>query len=345
MAQNNSSFNFSFKVLLTLLLKHRVMYVKLMVATLVLATITSLLITPKYRAETIVFPTSTNSISKSLLSDVTDRKQDLMQFGEDEDVDQLLQVLESEELKERLVKNFNLFAHYDIDTTSTTKNTELAAQLKQNIQFKRTEFTSVKIIVIDKDPMLAANMANAITFLYDTIKHTIQNQRAEQAYVIMLNQFNEGNREIKLEEDSLRKLRQMGINDYESQSERLNEAYGKAILEGRDGAAIKLNEKINTLSTYGGYYVTLRDDIYFKRKELARVKTKLDEAHMDLIQNVPAKFVVSKAHVPEQKYTPVRWLIVLICSVATTLLFAFMVCVYELRQELKDYFGITAIKY
>lgn len=332
--------DFSFRILLVLLVKHRIVYVKLMLATLLIAVIVSLLIPNKYKAEVIVFPTSTNSISKSLMSDVTERKQDLLQFGESEDVDQLMQILECDDLKQRLVQQFNLFAHYDIDTTSKTKNTELNLLLENNIQFKRTEYTSVKISVLDKDPVIAANMANAITALYDTIKHNIQRQRAQQAYLMVLNQYNEATKEIKNEEDSLRTLREMGINDYESQSERLTEAYGKAIVDGREGAANKLDAKIKTLSTYGGYYVTLRDDIYFKRKELARVKTKLDEAHMDVIQNVPSKFVVSAAQAPEKKHTPVRWLIVVISLLSTSLLFAITVCGYEMRHELIDYLGL-----
>ena len=333
---------FSIRNLLVLLIKHRVFYLKLMFATLVIASVVSLIMPNRYKAEVIVFPTSTNSISKSLMSDVTERKQDLLQFGESEDVDQLIQILMCDELKQRLVKQFNLFEHYDIDTTSKTKNTQLNILLENYIEFKRTEYTSVKISVIDKDPILAANMANAITALYDTIKHNIQRQRAQQAYLMVLNQYNDASTEIKAEEDSLRKLREMGINDYESQSERLTEAYGKAIVDGREGAADKLDAKIKILSTYGGYYVTLRDDIYFKRKELARVKTKLDEAHMDVVQNVPAKFVVSAARTPEKKHYPVRWLIVLISLVSTSVAFAIVVCGYEMRHEFMEYVGLNA---
>jgi uncharacterized protein involved in exopolysaccharide biosynthesis len=342
---DNSQFQFSFKTLITTLVKYRKLYLKLIGVTLLLAIIISLIIKNKYKAEVIVFPTSTNSISKSLMSDVTDRKQDLLQFGEDEDVDQLIQILESDELKDKLVKRFDLFTHYDIDIDSKTKNSEMGLLLRANILFKRTEYTSVKIIVTDNDPELAAKMANEITFLYDTIKHNIQRQRAEQAYLMVLNQYNDATGEIKIEEDSLRKLREMGINDYESQSERLNEAYGKAIIDGRDGAALKLNEKLKILSTFGGYYVTLRDDIYFKRKELARIKTKLDEAHMDVVQNVPSKFVVSAARVPEKKYYPVRWLIVLISLVSATILFALGICVYELRFELINYVGLDKLHF
>ena len=78
----------------------------------------SFLITPKYKSTVVLFPTSTNSISKALLADNFGGKQDIMEFGEEAQTEQLLQILNSNEIRGRAIKKFNLMQHYDIETDS-----------------------------------------------------------------------------------------------------------------------------------------------------------------------------------------------------------------------------------
>ena len=75
-------------------------------------------ITPKFQSTVILFPASTNSVSKALLSDQSGKGQDLMTFGEDEQAEQLLQILNSNKIRTRIIRKFNLMQHYDIDTSS-----------------------------------------------------------------------------------------------------------------------------------------------------------------------------------------------------------------------------------
>src|ERR1035437_5712062 len=82
-------------------------------------------ITPKYQSTVIMFPASTNSVSKALLSDQAGKGQDLMTFGEDEQAEQLLQILNSNKIRDRIIRKFSLMRHYDIDSTSDHKNESL----------------------------------------------------------------------------------------------------------------------------------------------------------------------------------------------------------------------------
>ena len=50
-------------------------------------------IPPKYKSTVILFPASTSSISKAVMEDHPGDKQDILAFGEEEQAEQLLQIL------------------------------------------------------------------------------------------------------------------------------------------------------------------------------------------------------------------------------------------------------------
>ena len=73
-----------------------------------ISVIISLTITPMYKSTVIMFPTATNSISKALISKTNVLKQDVLQFGEDEEAEQMLQILNSSSIREKIIEKYNL---------------------------------------------------------------------------------------------------------------------------------------------------------------------------------------------------------------------------------------------
>jgi uncharacterized protein involved in exopolysaccharide biosynthesis len=276
-------------------------------------------IPPKYESTVIMFPTSTASVSKSLLSQNPQGKQDLLQFGEEEQAEQLLQILNSDEIRSRVVAKYDLMNHYQIDTAAQYKYTELFKEYESNIKFKRTEFQSVRVDVLDTDPIMAANIANDIAALVDSVKNRMQQERAHKAMVIAETEYFGMRDYVQELEDSLNSLRAMGINDYESMSERFTEYYAKAILEGNQRAMSKLEEQLGTLSKYGGAYVSIRDILEHEKKQLSHLRVKYKEAKVDAEQTLPHKFIVNNAVPAEKKSYPVRWLIVMVTTVSAFL--------------------------
>ena len=111
---------------------------KLLIAISVVAAIASIIfsspffIPPKFKSTVVLFPSSTNSVSKALLSDNQSYKQDLLRFGEEEDAEQLLQILNSSKIRDRVIEKYNLMNHYDIDAEGKFKRTLLNKTLKNN---------------------------------------------------------------------------------------------------------------------------------------------------------------------------------------------------------------------
>lgn len=289
----------------------------------------SFFITPKYKATVIMFPTSTNSISKALMTENYGGKQDILEFGAEEQAEQLLQILNSNKIRARIIQKYNLLEHYDIKPDSKFKNTLLFNEYESNISFRRTEFMAVEIEVLDKDPQMAADIANDIAALLDSTKNTMQKERAIKGYKIVETEYNKLKTETKEMEDSLTELRKMGVNDYETQAEAYNTQLAIALSHNNLTGARALEEKIKTLSEFGGAYVSLRDALEYEKKQLSELKTKYEEAKVDAEQELPCKFIVNSAYKAEKKSYPIRWLIVVGSTLSALLLAVLAIVVVE----------------
>ncbi|MDZ7848938.1 MAG: Wzz/FepE/Etk N-terminal domain-containing protein [Owenweeksia sp.] len=92
-------------------------------------------IEPKYKSTVTVFPTMTNSLSKALLpQQFSSRGQDIMEFGAEEQAEQLLQILNSDAIRDQIIAKYNLLRHYDIDTSGKYVRTELYETYNDNVE-------------------------------------------------------------------------------------------------------------------------------------------------------------------------------------------------------------------
>lgn len=295
-------------------------------------------IKPRYKSSVTMFPTTNSSISKSLLSENNFEKENILQFGEEEQVEQMLQILNSDEIREKIISKYNLMEHYRINLDGRYPITELNKKFEENISFNRTEYLSIRVDVLDENPNLAADIANDIATLLDSVKTRMQHDRAAQGLAIVEREFYDFTKYIKAREDTLNKLRSIGVLDYGSQVERLSEAYGKALLAGNEKATDIIDGKMAILAQYGGLYSSISKDMDYDREALSRLKKKFEEAKVDATERIPHKFIVNSARVAEKKTYPIRWLIVLISTLSTFLLSIVMVIIIENIQRIRSSF-------
>ena len=285
------------------------------VSAIVISGIVSFLIQEKYKSTVILFPATTNSISKILYS----KTDDILEFGAEEEAEQMLQILSSEEIKMRIAEKYNLMSHYGIDSTCDQKRTLLENEFENNITLKRTELMSVKIDVLDKDPVMAANIANDIAALHDSVKIRIQKDRIGKALAIVEKEYNDKSKYVSALTDSLKYLNSFGLYDYESQSV-MNEQYAIAISKGDPRAIRLLEEKLQIIGKYGSTYLALREKLELQQTQLNSLQTKYEETKVDAEQQLPQKFIVSRAFPAEKRSYPVRWIIILVSTVSTLIL-------------------------
>ncbi len=311
MAKEKKPFSFTSVDLLVFAWDKRVILIIVSVAVAVLSAILSFRITELYKSSVVLFPASSTSVSKALLSDQYAGRQALLEFGEEEQAEQLLQVLNSDQIRNRIIQKYDLMDHYDIDPDYKYRHTLLNNKYSQYITFKRTKFMSIIIEVLDKDPVTAANIANDIAMLIDSTMNTIQHERVMLAYRTVENEYLELQHQIKDLEDSLNVLRNLGIYEYESQSEVMNDAYATAISENNVRAQKILEDQLKLLAKYGGAYVSIRDFLKYEKENLSELKAKYAEAKVEAEQVLPHKYIVNNAFPAERKSYPKKSIIVL----------------------------------
>src|SRR5210317_1704573 len=81
-------------------------------------------ITPKYKSTVVLYPTSSSSIAKALLGKNPSVEQDVMQFGEEEQTEQMLQILSSSIIRDKIIEKYDLMDHYEIDENARYRRTK-----------------------------------------------------------------------------------------------------------------------------------------------------------------------------------------------------------------------------
>lgn len=177
--------------------------------------IVSLNITPKFRSQVVFFPASSISVSKTLVesASISMDSRDILSFGSDDEAERMLQILHSNQIKEHIINKFDLMNHYEIDTTKPYPYTRLDSKYKGSIKFRRTEFMSIEVSVLDADPQTAADMANEIVAYIDSTVHNMRRERALEALSIVEKEYLASQQQVKLLGDSLKKEGRRGTEE------------------------------------------------------------------------------------------------------------------------------------
>lgn len=305
--KKQSSYNFSSVDLLIYIWNKRLILGAVGLVAAVASIIISLTITPMFRSSVIMFPTSGSSVARELLAVNYGGRYSLYGFGEENQAEQLLQVLHSEPIRARIIEKYDLMEHYEIDSDAKYPLTELRNQYNSNINFRLTEFMSVEISVMDKDPILSAAIANDICDLVDTVYNEMKKERAVVALGLVEEEYVSSQQHLVLMQDSVNRIAQ---------------EFSKNIPANGNST----NDLARAFADYGVNYLAM---IQLMRNEVGMVnhmRHRHNEARMEAEQSLPHKFVVERAIPPEKKAYPNKSLIVIVSTLAS-LLFALIILI------------------
>ena len=92
-------------------------------------------------------------------------------FSEESESEQLLELISALDIKLRVIDAFNLSEVYKISKSEPLYMTYILAEFNENVSFKKTDFETVEIQVMDTDPHRASAMCDSImTFLDDKVR-------------------------------------------------------------------------------------------------------------------------------------------------------------------------------
>ncbi len=294
------------------------------VVAIVVSALISLLLTEYYKSTVVIFPARTSSL---ILNESGIKRGNISDFGEEEEAEQLLQIINSEDLQGRVIDRHNLYEHYDIGRNERYSRTLIRRQYNSNVTARRTKYNSIEISVVDEIPEMAADIANSIAEFTDSVKNRMIQDRA----LTSLPMIQQENLRLQAELDSVdRELDTLQSQGVVGQIERaaLFEGYGQA--SGQAAREIREHLKIN--QELGDEY----DALYKHREIIIEQRLRFRNYHNQFLADaeisIPQKFVVDKAIPADKKSYPVRWLIVL-GSLLSVLIFAIVALILKENAE------------
>jgi len=275
-------------------------------------------IRPQFKATTIIYAPRTNAVSKIFNNESNiNERLDIKAYAIEEETEQMMQILNSREIKDVLIDRYDLVNYYGIKTNKKAWKSKLYETVEGLIKISRTQYGAITITVTDWSPEQAAKMANDIASELDTIKNRIEHERAFAACKALEIQIKEAEAQRQIVADSMDVLSKKGVIILELQVERVMQQYAIALAQGNSAGLQRLQKEIEKMEKWGHSANALRRELCYLSDQIAFMKVKLLNAQMDSYGTVPVKFVIEKAIAPDKKSYPKIMIIAILSSLGT----------------------------
>jgi uncharacterized protein involved in exopolysaccharide biosynthesis len=172
----------------------------------ILATIVAYLIPVEYKAQTVVTTPPENFSALSNLAGLMSTKSGgnilgAKMFGlGGNNTDFLYGLLNSRSVLLKVAKKYNLFNYYKVDDWDHDK---LLKKFTKDLSFEPNEFDFMEISVINKDPKLAADIANYFVYLLDSLNIKINNESARNNRIFIETRYIKNVQDMKAIEEKM----------------------------------------------------------------------------------------------------------------------------------------------
>ena len=187
---------------------------------------------------------------------------DFKYYGESEDVERLLTIATSGELVNYMIDEFNLYEHYDMDSTGAKSAFYIAEKFNGLYSVQKTKYDAIEVSIEDKDRELAAKMANAARQKIEDINLSLAREGQRQQIEAVKSSIANEKKELQFLSDTLMKLKaKYSIFDVETQGETVSSLYASAT---------------SNLSKVEGKYQALKSNPGMPRDSILKAKIQLE---------------------------------------------------------------------
>lgn len=264
-------------------------------------------ITPKYKSEAILYPSNVSAYSDETFTE------------------QMLQIMESQDIMDSVVENFDLMKHYEIGKDYKYWKTALIGEYRDNVSISKTPYDAVKIKVLDKDPQIACDMVNDIIRLYDQKVGKLHKIKRWETVQMYKKQLDEKNVFI----DSLKKE----LSEITGNNDIINYSY----LSGENSIAYFNSnlKKDNETNDFLPEVISLIELISNESINYTDIRLEYEQELRFYNADMTFSNVISEPFAADKKSYPVRWVIVSLCSISAFILSIFVIYTLD-RKELQN---------
>lgn len=320
--------NISATELIRKVIKWRKKFMWISLAAALISGLVVFMVPKQYKSTVIVFPARQFSVSKLVVEANAGNQEDYMMFGDADDAEKVMQILNSDVLKLKVADAYHLWDRWRVKDTIFAYH-YLKQKWEDQVTVKRTEYNSIKIEVYDYTADSAAFVANGIAAYIDSVRWDMNREVSGKVLQIVKQEYDSTLFRMKVLEDSLNSLRQLGVMHFKEQVKAFSKSYAKAVEKNDIGAMKRLNSEMDTLKKYGSAYTNIKDNLEKYSSKYPDIKMKYDEAQVNYNSQIPLKFVMEHA-IPDQfKARPKRMVWIVICVIAANLFGLFILLFRE----------------
>jgi len=274
-------------------------------------------ITPKYKSTAYVYPVN------------------IIPYSMETPTEQLLQLFSSSDVRNMMVKRFRLPDWYEIDTTSSSGRTRLYLLYDENVSIKKTEYESVRIDILDKDPDMASDMVAELIHFVDVKARLVQREKTAEVVKIYGDQLKQKKHQLDSIDGLLNELRvRYGLLDYKIQAKEVTKSYLKLAT---NNAAVSQYRGIDSmyrhLENRGSDLIELSSQEKSLLDDYNTIKTNYDLAVSDMTKQLTYTNIMANPYPADSKSYPVRWVIVLVSILSTFLLALISFIIIDRKKE------------
>jgi hypothetical protein len=310
---------FNSQNIINVILKWKKQLIVIVVAAILLSALFSspIFITPLYKSTCTLYPSN------------------ISPYSDESETEQSVQIFQSRDIRDSLVKRFNLARHWGIDSGYKHFESTLVWEYSQKVHVNKTPFEAVEIEVLDHDPIMARDLVLGMLDAYNNKIRAMHKSKFGE--VVENYNYIMGVKKSYL--DSLKSKAQdlgmqYGLLDFQGQTREVTRAYlstGGGSVRSAEAKAMK-----KSLEEKGGEMLLLSEMMRSESDAFSTMKLDADRALLDYNRDYTYVNVLSKPFVADKKSYPIRWLIVVFSTLAAFFMAILIIGIIE-RSKFLSY--------
>ena len=265
-------------------------------------------ITPLYKSEAIAYPAN------------------ISPYSDESETEQMLQIINSQSIADSIIEKYDLWTDYKIDRNYQFAKTYMMLEYHDKIKISKTPYEAVSIVVNDKDPQVACNIARDILNFYDQKVAKLHRDKVCEVVSMYAQQP---------------ELKQQDIENLKQQLADLGTNYGMAnyvgqsreITRGYINGSSKATELMHNLEQYGPEAIDLENKIIAEATTYVDVKLDYEQQLRFYNSNLTYSNIVTEPYPADKKSYPVRWVVVALSALGAFLITLLVLFVIENRKK------------
>jgi capsular polysaccharide biosynthesis protein len=252
-------------------------------------------LTPKYKSSARVYPSNLGEMSEESRSE------------------QMLEIMNSADIKLKMIDKFNLDEVYKVRKEDPQYQTIILGIYGEHVSARKTEFETVEVEVLDTDPHRAWQMADSLIHFYNLKVREMYTAKNWEMVKIL-----EGNMQLRRKErDSVMNMMNdhrsnYQILDFRQQVPEVTRGYVRALADGRENTQgmKEIRKLYDNMLTRGAELNILESRFKSLVQAVDSLKFLYDINLSEAQKQITYSHIVEHPLLPDKKAWPVRWLIV-----------------------------------